>query len=75
MIEINTFEDLLQFIEQNDLTHKQISDIVQASTNSILINKYERKEDLIHDLKQFWSRWKNHNEKPIFINCDISVQE
>jgi Zn-finger protein len=75
MIEINTFDEMIEFIRNRNLTKKQISEIVQNCINCILIEDYETKEDIINALIKFWDKYKHLQEKPIFIDLDISVQE
>lgn len=72
MYKIDTFEDLILFIENTELKQQQIETLILKSINVILITEIGRsysKTELIKDLKEFWSKWGNKpvSERPIFL--------
>ena len=72
MIQINNFDELIDFIENHDLTHKQISELVNVTLKTILINDYETKTEIVDALKNFWKQYGHTKERPVFIDLDIS---
>jgi hypothetical protein len=73
MIEINSFDDLIQFISNHDLTKDQICKLVQSSMKSIFIDIPDDKKETIRILEKHYNEWKG-KEPPIFIDLDISVR-
>jgi hypothetical protein len=73
MIKINSFDDLIQFINNHDLTKDQICKLVQYSMKSIFIDIPDDKMETIRILKNHYNEWKG-KKNPIFINLDISVR-
>lgn len=67
-IDINTNEDLLNFIKRDDVTLKQAHDVSLAYLRVISIFEYESKEHLIESVTAFINRWGNVKEKPIFLD-------
>lgn len=66
-IEINTFDELIHFIENNKLTPKQLIILVEAT-----LQIYICPEDLVNikeKLKLFWNEYGNKSikERPIFL--------
>lgn len=69
MREINTFEDMIQFIRENNLSKQQIEQLVRVCTKSIFIDVPDNKEDTIQILVSYWNKWKDAKEQPIFIDA------
>lgn len=74
--EINTFDDLIIFIETKELKENQIYEIVQKTINVLIllpIDKEFSKQKLIKEIKEFWSKWGNKpvSERPIFLTDSI----
>ncbi|NDP25875.1 MAG: hypothetical protein GZ087_00385 [Flavobacterium sp.] len=67
-IKIDSFEDLIHIIENNEFDKKELELLIWHSLNSIAF--FESKADLIISLNEYWSKWKNANEKPIFIGLE-----
>lgn len=75
MTTINNFDDMIQFIREHDLTPDQTHELVRTCINSYLVTDYKSKDELITALTDFWSKWKDVDERPLFIDLDISVIE
>lgn len=76
MYKIDTFEDLIFFIENTVLTQKQIETLIQKTINVLVITEFGKefnKTELIKDLKRFWSKWGNKpvTERPIFLTDSL----
>ena len=72
---INNFDDMIQFIKEHDLTPDQTHELVKTCINSYIVTDYKSKDELITALTDFWSKWKDTVERPLFIDLDISVKE
>ncbi len=69
-IQITSFDELVEFIEFNDLTTEQFNALI-IHTLGIWSFKEELelpKAELIHKLKRYWERWATHAERPIFLS-------
>ena len=69
-IMINSFEDLIHYLNESDLSVKQTSELVNKGLNLLFLNDYNTKEEMIEILIDYWLKWKHTSEKPIFIDCD-----
>ena len=67
-IDINTNDDLLEFIKRDDVTLKQAHDVSLAYLRVLSIFEYESKQHLIESVTAFINKWGNVKEKPIFID-------
>jgi hypothetical protein len=67
-IDINTNDDLLEFIKRKDVTLKQAHDVSLAYLRVLSIFEYESKEHLIASVEDFIKRWGNEQCRPIFID-------
>lgn len=67
-ININNFDDLILFFNKQETTIEHIKDICQKGLNLIVLKDYENKEILINTIFEFWYKWKNAKEKPIFLD-------
>lgn len=67
-IKIDSFENLIHIIENNKFDKKELELLIWHTLNSIAF--FESKADLIISLKDYWSKWKNAEEKPIFIGLE-----
>ena len=68
---ISSFDDLIEFIETQDVPLKDIEEIVRLTMNVIvLIEGDYSKSDLIEKLKDFNSNFKEGQERPLFIMDD-----
>ena len=73
MYKIDTFEDLIFFIENTNLKQQQIETLIQKTINVWVIidfGKEFNKTELIKNLKDFWSEWgnKSKTERPLFLD-------
>ncbi len=66
--EIATFEQLIEFIESNELTSAQICTLA-AGVLKVYGYPKENRQTLIKSLKKWWSKYghPNKTERPIFI--------
>jgi len=74
MYKIDTFEQLIDFIENTNLTQQQIETLVHKTINVIVLSEIGKsycKSELISDLREFWSKWGNKTERPLFLNDPI----
>lgn len=65
---IETFEDLICFIENNDVSINEISKMCKA-TIDLYILFYSNKEELLKDLKAYWIQYEHTKERPVFLNA------
>lgn len=75
MYKIDTFEDLIFFIENTNLKQQQIETLIQKTINVWVIIDFDKefnKKELIKDLKEFWSEWSNKpkTERPLFLDLN-----
>lgn len=71
---INTFDKLVEVIETQGLTTEQRNELVRLSLKLIVLDDYN-KTDLIRELRAYWSKYKDAQERPIFLNLDLEVKE
>lgn len=72
MYKIDTFEDLIFFIENTNLKQQQIETLIQKTINVWVIIDFDKefnKKELIKDLKEFWNEYGNKpkTERPFFL--------
>jgi len=68
-VKIETFDELIEFLESNDLTFKEANDVINHALKCFFI--YERpKDEMIEELIVHWNEWKHTRERPIFIDID-----
>jgi hypothetical protein len=65
-VTINTFAELVDFIEETNLTPGQTAEIVQATIGAYYTNTAP-KQELLTALVEWWERYEEQQEKPIFI--------
>ena len=65
---IKSFDDLIEFIENEEASLKEIEEIIRQTLRVIVISdeKYD-KRDLIEKLKDFWNKFKGPQERPLFL--------
>lgn len=67
-VQINTFNDLIDFIESTNLTLEHYDTII-SNTLSLYVDIEElTKQNLIIELKEYWSKYKYQLEKPLFLH-------
>ena len=67
---IETFEQLISFIENNNLSISEISKLCKA-TIDLYIVFYSDKNEILKDLKKFWLEYEHAKERPIFLNATV----
>ncbi len=67
-VQINTFNELINFIESSNLTLEQYDTIISKSLYLYIDTKDLSKQNLIMELKEYWSNYNNQLEKPLFLN-------
>jgi hypothetical protein len=68
-MEIQNFDELIEFIETNDLSIENISKLVKECIG-VYIVFYSNKDELIKDLIVFWDEYKDTTERPIFLDAE-----
>tara|TARA_R110000782_G_scaffold268929_1_gene366098 strand:+ start:207 stop:455 length:249 start_codon:yes stop_codon:yes gene_type:complete len=68
-MEIETFEELIEFIETNDLSIDQIAKLTKE-TIDLYIMFYNDKDEVIRDLKEYWIDWNHTTERPLFLGAN-----
>lgn len=67
---IETFEQLISFIENNNLSIGEISKLCKA-TIDLYVVFYSDKTEVLKDLKTYWIEYGHLKERPIFLNATI----
>ena len=65
-IQLNTFDELIEFLKANDLTPEQVDEIIQSQFKAFYFQKLT-KDEIIEGLIDWWAKWKDANERPPFI--------
>jgi hypothetical protein len=72
-IQIQTFDELIEFLKANELTPEETTYIVRHSLKCFIIG-HATKDEMIEALIIHWNKWKHVKEKPLFISlvdiCD-----
>jgi predicted transcriptional regulator len=67
---IETFEQLISFIENNNISISEISKLCKE-TIDLYIVFYSDKAEVLKDLKQYWIEYGHLKERPIFLNATV----
>jgi hypothetical protein len=67
---IETFEQLISFIENNNISISEISKLCKE-TIDLYIVFYSDKAEVLKDLKQYWIEYEHAQERPIFLNATV----
>jgi len=67
---IETFQDLINFIETTDISITEIAKLCKE-TIDLYIVFYTDKEEVLKDLKQYWVKYEHEQERPIFLNATL----
>ena len=64
---INNYDELILFIESNDLTSEQIAELIKNCLNVYTIH-FEN-SDIIEELKEYWNKFGHlpRSERPLFL--------
>ena len=69
-IEIRTFGDLIQFLEENDLPERKVNEILITTIQSLYTGDTANKKEMTLALKEFWEKWSDKPERPLFIDLE-----
>ena len=73
---ITTYNQLIEFIRDNNLNVEQATELINKSLSVLIIQKYSTTNELLKVVDEFWNKWKNYQgEKPIFMDLDINVKD
>ncbi len=67
-VQINTFNELIDFIDTSNLSLEQYDTIISKSLYLYIDTSNLSKQNLITELKDYWSNYKNQFEKPLFLD-------
>ena len=70
--QLNTFEELIEFLKANDLTPKEVNEIIQLQFKAFYIQELT-KDEMIEGLVDWWAKWKHAKERPPFIGYKDSL--
>ncbi|MBL4586006.1 MAG: hypothetical protein JKX84_02965 [Flavobacteriales bacterium] len=68
-VNINTFEDLIEFLKTNDLTPTQTNEIINKALKCFFLTDLS-KDQMIDSLIEYWDKWKHTKERPFFIDIE-----
>ena len=74
-IRIQTFNELIEYIHDHKPTPELLCEIVRQAFKTLWINCPNDVDAQVRILSEFWERWQNEEEKPVFLNIDISLKE
>jgi hypothetical protein len=66
-IQIQSFDELIEFLKANELTPEETIYIVRHSLKCFIIG-HATKDEIIEALITHWNKWKHVKEKPLFIS-------
>ena len=77
MTTITTYNELINFIMENNLNVEQSKKIIEPCLNVLIILDYSTTEELVKLATDYWNKWKNYEgEKPIFMdNLNLDVKD
>lgn len=70
-VEIRTFDELIEFLENNDLSERKINEILMNTIHSLYTGDTANKEEMTLALKEFWNEWSDKPERPLFIDLEV----
>lgn len=65
-IQINNFQQLIEFFKRPEVTIPQIIEITNKSLIVFFTADDKTKENLIQEIEDYWETWKDTKEKPLF---------
>jgi len=74
-IRIQTFNELIEYIHDHKPTPELLTEIVRQAFRTLWVNCPNDVDAQVKILTDFWNKWKNEDEKPVFLNIDISIKE
>ena len=69
-LKIDSFDELLEFISNNDLTNNQLNSVIFNTLNVMSIKEIGEnytKKALMKDLEIFWSGYSQEECRPLFL--------
>jgi hypothetical protein len=66
-IQIQTFDELIEFLKANELTPEETTYIVGQALKCFIVG-HASKDEMIKALIIHWNKWKHVKEKPLFIS-------
>lgn len=76
-IQINSIDDLIHFIETNNISIDQI-DRICNKVLGLRVLMYQHKKDVVTDLKEYKEKFEFAKEKPLFLgspNAEFSIKD
>ena len=75
-MKISNLNELIDFIESNDLTIEQMSNLIRLALGVLVVTSTTKKE-VLHHLKIFQEKYGNKpkTERPFLLDVDISLKE
>lgn len=70
---ITDFESFINFIEGNNLNSNEICELCERAFKLFADNE-KPPGVLIEEIKEYWEKYSNTKEKPIFLNLNIEVE-
>ncbi len=75
MIQINSFDDLADLLQSDELTNEQVSEVVQ-NTMSLLLSFDEEKlprKELVEKLREHYNKYFTQGQEyvPLFLNLEL----
>ena len=73
---INNINELIGFIEVNDLTIDEMDSLLRATLGLMIVTS-TKKDEVVHHLKIFQEKYGNKpkTERPFLLDVDISLKE
>lgn len=66
-IKISNFKSLVNLIEDYDLDQEQIKTLL-AQSIGVFMDSVPKKKELIKQLNEYWSKYGNNGERPLFLD-------
>ena len=67
-MKINNFGELIIYIQDNDLSKKQLNKILFPTLSVFVVKDYSKNE-LIERLKEYYCEWHDTRPRPIFLDA------
>ena len=71
---INNFNELIDFIKNEDVSINDINKLTQVTIGGILVTSRTRVE-AIANILNYWKKYSDTKEKPIFIDLDDPLEQ
>lgn len=77
MTQINTFKELINFIEKTELSPEQLQHILSQSIR-VYRSDYTDKTQIVKELKEYWKKYSHIQDRPLFldkVDCDVKIND